>query len=84
MGLRFAAPKIMEAFEEWVVEFEKEYENLQEKSKRMFIWFENHGVFCVVLLSLFVAIVGVIFSLSAASLFLIPPVSTSFINFDFN
>mmetsp|Transcript_26803 Transcript_26803/g.34325 ORF Transcript_26803/g.34325 Transcript_26803/m.34325 type:complete len:487 (+) Transcript_26803:44-1504(+) len=40
--LGFAAPKIMEAFEEWVVEFEREYENLQEKSKRMLIWLENH------------------------------------------
>ncbi|KAL7541471.1 hypothetical protein ACHAXR_011753 [Thalassiosira sp. AJA248-18] len=41
-NLGYAAPKIMALFEDWVDKFEKEYENLEEKSKRMLVWLENH------------------------------------------
>ena len=41
--LGYAAPKIMELFDEWVERFEKEYESVEEKSKRMLVWLENHG-----------------------------------------
>ena len=41
--LGYAAPKIMDLFEEWVTNFEKEYETVEEKSKRMLVWLENHG-----------------------------------------
>jgi len=40
--LGFAAPKIMGLFEDWVERFGREYENLEEKSKRMLTWLENH------------------------------------------
>lgn len=40
--LGFAAPKIMKLFEEWVEQFGKEYDGLEEKSQRMLVWFENH------------------------------------------
>lgn len=40
--LGYAAPKIMSMFNDWVVKFEKEYESLEEKSKRMLVWLENH------------------------------------------
>ena len=43
--LGFAAPKIMGLFEEWVERFGKEYGTLEEKSGRMLVWLENHGVF---------------------------------------
>lgn len=52
--LGYAAPKIMSMFNDWVVKFEKEYESLEEKSKRMLVWLENHGALlcsvCVVTL----------------------------------
>ena len=38
----YAAPKIMELFEEWVTQFAKEYQGVKEKSQRMLIWLENH------------------------------------------
>ena len=41
--LEYAAPKIMSLFEEWVERFGKEYENVEEKSRRMLVWLENHG-----------------------------------------
>ena len=41
--LGYTAPKIMELFDEWVERFEKEYETVEEKSKRMLVWLENHG-----------------------------------------
>lgn len=31
-------------FHEWMVEFEKVYENAEEKAKRMLIWMENHDL----------------------------------------
>lgn len=34
---------VVEMFENWVEKFEKEYESMEEKSKRMMIWLENHG-----------------------------------------
>mmetsp|Transcript_8165 Transcript_8165/g.12310 ORF Transcript_8165/g.12310 Transcript_8165/m.12310 type:complete len:467 (-) Transcript_8165:135-1535(-) len=40
--LGFAAPKIMKLFEEWVKRFGREYESLEEKSRRMLVWLENH------------------------------------------
>lgn len=43
--LGYAAPKIMGDFEEWVEEFGREYENLEEKGRRMLVWLENHGEF---------------------------------------
>ena len=41
--LGYAAPKIMSLFEEWVEKFGKEYETVEEKSRRMLVWLENHG-----------------------------------------
>lgn len=40
--LGFAAPKIMELFEEWAEKFGREYESLEVKSGRMLVWLENH------------------------------------------
>lgn len=40
--LGFAAPKIMELFEDWVGRFAKEYETAEEKGRRMLVWLENH------------------------------------------
>ncbi len=34
---------VVEMFEKWVEKFEKEYESMEEKSKRMMTWLENHG-----------------------------------------
>ena len=40
-----AAPKMLKLFDEWMIEFGKEYESLEEASDRMLIWLENHGAF---------------------------------------
>jgi len=41
-NLGYAAPTIMEHFEDWVHEYSKEYQTTEEKGKRMLIWLENH------------------------------------------
>ena len=41
--LGYTVPKILELFEDWIEQFEKEYETVEEKSKRMLVWLENHG-----------------------------------------
>jgi len=40
--LGWAAPKIMQKFEDWVHQYSKEYQTIEEKAKRMLIWLENH------------------------------------------
>jgi len=41
--LGYAAPKIMSLFDDWVEEFGREYRDVEEKSKRLLVWLENHG-----------------------------------------
>ena len=41
-NLGYAAPTIMQSFENWVHQFNKEYQTIGEKAKRMLIWLENH------------------------------------------
>jgi len=41
-NLGWAAPTIMNHFEEWVHQYSKEFQTEEEKSKRMLIWLENH------------------------------------------
>lgn len=41
-NLGWAAPTIMSLFENWVHQYSKEYQTIEEKAKRMLIWLENH------------------------------------------
>jgi len=40
--LGYAAPTIMSLFENWVHQYSKEFQSIEEKGKRMLIWLENH------------------------------------------
>ena len=44
-SLEVVSPQIIELFESWIMKFEKVYESLEEKTKRMLVWLENHGAF---------------------------------------
>ena len=41
-NLGWAAPTIMGHFEDWVNQYNKEFQTVEEKAKRMLIWLENH------------------------------------------